>query len=207
MDFHLSPGLRPLFPFLRRCDDAGPLCGAAQRLVRQGLALVALGLLGACDDAPPKVAAVAVPTPAPAKAGPALPPAPVPAVQAVPPPAPLPAAATKKLAAPLLQALELSQRPQAAGQPAAAMPGIPIQHEGRVLVDLEADVSQDLLDQIAKVGGLTAPHPAPGRQLRVFIPLAELEVLAARADVTAIAVATVTSSGGMKAAPAPPPVR
>ena len=194
-----------------RCDDAGSLCGAAQRVVRRGLALASMMLLGACDDQKPKVAAAAAaPNAAPAQASPPLPPAPVPAVQAEPPPAPVPAVATKKLAAPLLQALELSQRPRADGQPAAALPGIPIQHGGRVLVDLEADVSQDLLDEIARVGGLTAPHPAPGQQLRVFIPLAQLQTLAARADVTAIAVATVSSSGGMKAAPAapaPPPAR
>ena len=183
-------------------------------LGRRWLVMVVLGLLVGCNDRKSKssvpaaahnsntpVVAQALPVAIPAAEAETLPSLPPPSLPTVA----LPTAASKKLAGPLFKALQLHQQQQpAAGRSVTRMPDIPIQDGDRVLVDLEATVSQDLLDQIARLGGRIAPNPASGQQLRVFIPLAQMEALAARADVSAISVATVIASSRMLASPPAP---
>jgi hypothetical protein len=154
-------------------------------------------LLAACDEQKPTLAVPTKPTIS-VQAEPKLV-----TLQVAPPPLPalpasLSATSSEKLSAPLLKALQMAQVKPVAGEALPKFPDIPIQHDGSVLVDLETTVSKELLEQITKLGGRTSPNPEPGKQLRVFIPPAQLEALAAREDVTAIAVATVITTGGMQ---------
>lgn len=57
---------------------------------------------------------------------------------------------------------------------------------GRLLVDLDADVSADLTNVLARLGGLVVSRVPQFHAIRARVPLAALESLAARADVRAI---------------------
>ena len=68
---------------------------------------------------------------------------------------------------------------------------------GRVLVDLDAKVSDDLLKGIEATGGKVVNHFARDNAIRAWVPLARIEALAARADVRFIrgAVKAFTNAG------------
>ena len=165
------------------CDEKKPVQSLPQR-----------------EEVPPTVSVPAQPQPTLVQIAPSPFPESQPAGLAVA----LPEASAKKLAAPLLKTLQMAQVQLAAGQTVTEMPDIPIHRDGCVLVDLEATVSEELIDHIVSIGGQTLPHPAPGRPVRAFIPLAQLGDLAARADVTAISAAVIVASGGVQPMPSPP---
>ncbi|MHB9007987.1 MAG: S8 family serine peptidase [Limisphaerales bacterium] len=70
---------------------------------------------------------------------------------------------------------------------------------GRVLTDLDAKVSDELLQRIADLGGEVVNHFAQFDAIRAWVPLVEVETLAARGDVTFIrpAVKAVTNVGSV----------
>ena len=76
-------------------------------------------------------------------------------------------------------------------------PDIPIKDGPRVLVDLEATVSEELRIHIGLIGGQLAPSPDAARIIRAMIPLAEVEALAARADITFISPARLELKSGI----------
>lgn len=114
----------------------------------------------------------------------------------------LPAATLKKLDAQIILALKKSRVEPPFDKPTSLEPDIPIQAAGRVLVDIEAAVSKELLDQIALVGGKVIKGSETITTLRAMIPLSRLETLAGRADVKSISPASLTITSGVKASPA-----
>ena len=73
-------------------------------------------------------------------------------------------------------------------------PNLEFEPDGRVLVDIDVEVSQDLLNQIAKGGG-TVLHSAPEyHSIHAQVPLEHLEKLAERKDVKFIRRASHVSS-------------
>jgi len=80
----------------------------------------------------------------------------------------------------------------AISNPSVAAPGprpslrLPIDDSRRVLVDIKADVSEELLSRIRELGGSVVSAFPQHRQVRARLPLAKLEDLAARSDVTFI---------------------
>ena len=95
--------------------------------------------------------------------------------------------AESKLDVALVTALKRSRGelpPLKAGQ---LDPDIPVSDGPRVLVDVSASITDELLTHIAGIGGRLAPSPEAQKTVRAMVPLAELEALAGRADVIAIA--------------------
>lgn len=111
--------------------------------------------------------------------------------------------AQKKLAAPLLDA-EKMRRGEPLGAGIATLPAqLDQDAAGRVLVDMDAKVNDDLLKQIEVAGGKVVSHFARYDAIRAWLPVAQAETLAARADVKFIRpadkaetnVGSVTSQG------------
>ena len=115
----------------------------------------------------------------------------------------LPAATLKKLDAQLVLALMKNRGEPPFDKPTSLQPDIPVQHEGRVLVDLEASVSQELLNQITLGGGWVSQDFQTATSLRAMVPLSQLETLAGRTDVKFISPARPTHKSAVKAAKAP----
>jgi hypothetical protein len=115
----------------------------------------------------------------------------------------LPAATLKKLDGQIVLALKKSRGEPPFDKPTSLEPDIPVKHAGRVLVDMEASVSRQLLDQIAFVGGQVINGSETATSLRAMVPLSQLETLASRADVKSISPARPTVRSGVKASIAP----
>lgn len=110
----------------------------------------------------------------------------------------LPAAVLKKLDAQILLALKKSRGEPPFDRATSLEPDIPIQHAGRILVDIEASVSGKLLNQIALIGGQVINGSTTATNLRAMVPLSKLESLAGRADVRSISPARPTITSGVK---------
>ena len=113
----------------------------------------------------------------------------------------LPAAILSKLDAQIVLALKQSRGEPPFDKPTSLEPDIPIKDAGRVLVDMEASVSKELLDQVALVGGQVINGSETATTLRAMVPLSQLETLAGRADVKSISPARLTITSGVKASP------
>jgi hypothetical protein len=111
----------------------------------------------------------------------------------------LPAATLKKLDAQIVLALKKNRGEPPFDKPTSLEPDIPIKHAGRVLVDMEASVSKELLNQIALVGGQVINGSETATTLRAMVPLLQLETLAGRVDVKFISPARLTRTSGVKA--------
>jgi hypothetical protein len=111
----------------------------------------------------------------------------------------IPAATLRKLDDQIVLALRQSRGEPPFDKPTSLEPNIPIKDAGRVLVDMEASVSKELLDQIAIVGGQVINGSATATTLRAMVPLLQLETLAGRADVKSISTARPTITSGIKA--------
>ena len=92
-----------------------------------------------------------------------------------------------KLDAQITLALKQSRGEPPFDKPTTIQPDIPIRDGPRVLVDLSASVSDDLLKHVETIGGRLAPSPDSAKVVRAMIPLGELEALARRTDITYIA--------------------
>ncbi|HEX7517820.1 MAG TPA: hypothetical protein VF345_11115, partial [Chthoniobacterales bacterium] len=115
----------------------------------------------------------------------------------------LPAATLKKLDAQIVLALKKSRGEPPFDKPTSLEPDIPFQRAGRVLVDMEASLSKELLNQIALSGGQVIDGSESATSLRAMVPLSRLETLAGRADVKFISPARPTVRSGVKASTAP----
>ena len=153
-----------------------------------------LGLLTGCDEQKPATLS------APVQPKPVIVQIPVPPVLT----AALPEASSKKLSAPLIKAVEVSQQPRVAGQTVPRLPDISVQDGNLVLVEIEGRITKDLIDHITGIGGRSSSLPESGKPLRAFIPMAQLGAVAERADVTAISAAEISVTDGMRAAPPAP---
>ena len=109
----------------------------------------------------------------------------------------------RKLDAQLVLALQQARGEPPFDKPTSLQPDIPIRDGTRVLVDLEATVSEDLLKHLALIGGKVARSPDASRIVRVMLPLTQVEALEGRADIKAISPATLSMASGTKAEPHP----
>jgi hypothetical protein len=109
---------------------------------------------------------------------------------------PLPATVLNKLDSQIILALKQNSRLAPFDRPTTLQPDIPIKDAaGRVLIDIEASVSQDLLDQVAIAGGQVVNGSVTATSLRAMTPLLQLGAMANRTDIKSISVArpTITS--------------
>jgi hypothetical protein len=95
----------------------------------------------------------------------------------------VPASTLKKLDTQLVLALKKSRGEPPFDKPTSLEPDIPVKHDGRVLVDIQASVSKGLLNQIALDGGWVNNSSVTTTTLRAMVPFTQLEALAGRADV------------------------
>jgi hypothetical protein len=108
---------------------------------------------------------------------------------------PLPTTVLNKLDGQIILALKQSSGLAPFDKPTTLQPDIPIKDGNRVLVDIQAAVSQALLDQVALAGGQVINGSATATSLRAMIPLLQLGTLANRTDIKSISTArpTITS--------------
>jgi hypothetical protein len=69
---------------------------------------------------------------------------------------------------------------------------------GRVLVEIEGVFSRELSDQIASLGGQVVTNWGTTVNFRAWVPFAQLETLAARADIKSITAARPTITHRLK---------
>lgn len=96
----------------------------------------------------------------------------------------------EKLDSHIVQALQKARGEPPFDKPTPLDPGLTIEKDGRVLVDLTATVTKDLLAEIERHGGRVISSFEGARAIRALFPLAHLETLAARPDVQFIAPAS-----------------
>jgi len=108
-----------------------------------------------------------------------------------------------KLDPQIVLALKQSRGQPPFDKPTSLQPDIPVKHDGRVLVDIDASISRQLLDQIALIGGQVINSSEPPTTLRAMVPLSELESLAGRADIRSIVPANPMHKSSAKASTTP----
>jgi hypothetical protein len=101
-------------------------------------------------------------------------------------------AARNKLDGQLLLALRKTRGEPPFDKPTTFQPEIPLKDGDRVLVDIEGSVSQALINQVTLGGGALPDSSPSSTTLRAMVPLSQLEMLAARSDVTSITPAKVS---------------
>jgi hypothetical protein len=109
------------------------------------------------------------------------------------------AATLKKLDAQIVLALKKSRGQPPFDRPTTLEPYIPIRDGGRVLVDIEASVSKELLSQIKLVGGQVINESQTATSLRAMVPLVQMETLASLAEVRFISPARLSVRSEIKA--------
>jgi len=115
---------------------------------------------------------------------------------------PLPAAILKKLDPQIVLALEKSRGQPPFDKPTTLEPDIPVKDDtGRVLVNVEASVSTQLLNQVSVLGGKVIKGFETATTFRAMVPLLQLETLAGREDIKFISVARPTITSGIKPTP------
>jgi len=94
--------------------------------------------------------------------------------------------ALTKLDSQLVLALKQSRALPPFDKPTSLQPNIPVKDHDRILVDVQGIVSKDLLDSISAAGGNVVNGFVTSETARAMVPIAQLETLAARPDVTVI---------------------
>ena len=106
-------------------------------------------------------------------------------------------AAQKKLDSHIVMALKKSRKEPPFDKPTPLDPDLVIEADGRVLVDITAAVSKELLARIESDGGKVINSFEAARAIRALVPLGRMEALASRPDVQFIApAAQVTTNRG-----------
>lgn len=82
-------------------------------------------------------------------------------------------------------------------RPGRLQPTLSVLPGGRVLVDLDATVSTNLLVYIRCIGGEVINHFASARAVQAIVPLKSLEALAARGDVKFISPGALATTNPM----------
>ena len=112
-----------------------------------------------------------------------------------------PPAIAGKLDPQLLLALKKSRRQAPFDKPTTLEPDIAGQDGARVLVDVDASASKELLSHVALVGGQVIDGSATATIFRAMVPLSQLQTLAGREDIRFISVARPTITSGIKPTP------
>jgi hypothetical protein len=110
---------------------------------------------------------------------------------------PVPAAVLNKLDRQLVLVVKKS-RAEAPFDTATAVEPDVYKFRGRVLVEIEGVFSRELSDQIASLGGNVVNGWGTTTNFRAWVPFAQLEILAARADIKSIAAARPTITHRLK---------
>ncbi len=107
-------------------------------------------------------------------------------------------AAQKKLDSHIVLAVKKSRGEPPFDKPTRLDPDLPIEADGRVLVDFTATVSKELLARIEKEGGKVINNFSEARAIRALVPLGRMEALAELPEVQFIAPAAqaTTNPGG-----------
>jgi len=103
-----------------------------------------------------------------------------------------------KLDPQIVLALKQSRGQPPFDKPTSLQPDIPIKDPGRILVELDATVSKQLLDQIVLIGGQVWSSAESSHTICAMVPLAALEDLAARPDIKSIAPARLYDTSQAK---------
>lgn len=94
--------------------------------------------------------------------------------------------AQRKLDSHIVLALKKLRGEPPFDKPTQLDPDLAIEADGRVLIDLDARVSKELLERIQAVGGKVINSFESAHAIRALVPLKQMEALAARPDVTFI---------------------
>ena len=97
--------------------------------------------------------------------------------------------AQRKLDSNLVLAIKRTRHEAPFDRPIALEPSVKVRADGRIVVDLKAEVTSALLEEIEQHGGDVLHSFAAAREVRALVPLMQLETLAERADVKFIATA------------------
>ncbi len=111
--------------------------------------------------------------------------------------------AQQKMDSQLVQAAKLSRGESFAAGVPSLRPAVTVLPDGRVLVDVDADVTADVLQQIAAVGGAVVNQFPQFGAIRALLPVGQIEAIAALPDVRHVkravqahtSVGSVTSQG------------
>jgi len=110
---------------------------------------------------------------------------------------PVPAAVLNKLDSQLVLVVKKS-RAEAPFDTATTLEPDVYKFRGRVLVEIEGVFSRELSDQIASLGGQVVNDWGTTTKFRVWVPFAQLETLAARADIRSLSAARPTITHRLK---------
>jgi hypothetical protein len=101
---------------------------------------------------------------------------------------PLAASIINKLDSQLVLVVKKSRAEAPFDKPTTLEPDV-FKFQGRVLVEIEGVFSRELSDQVASLGGQVVTGWGTTTNFRAWVPFAQLEILAARADIRSIAAA------------------
>jgi hypothetical protein len=101
---------------------------------------------------------------------------------------PVPAAVLGKLDEHLALVVKKSRGDAPFDKPTTLQPDV-YQSNGRVLIEIQGAVSRELSDQISQLGGQLVAGWGTATTFRAWIPFAQVEVLARRADIRSISAA------------------
>lgn len=110
---------------------------------------------------------------------------------------PVPAATLNKLDSELVLVVKKSRAEAPFDKPTTVEPDV-YKFRGRVLVEIEGTFSRELSDQVTSLGGQVVNDWGTTTKFRVWVPFAQLETLAARADIKSIAAARPTITHRLK---------
>jgi hypothetical protein len=110
---------------------------------------------------------------------------------------PVPASTLSKLDGQLVLVVKKS-RAEAPFDKATTLEPDVYKFRGRVLVEIEGTFSRELSDQITSLGGQVVNDWGTTTRFRAWLPFAQLEILAARADIRSISAARPTVTRRLK---------
>ena len=110
---------------------------------------------------------------------------------------PVPAATLNKLDSQLVLVVKKSRGEAPFDRSPTLQPDV-YKFGGRVLVEIEGSISRELSDQIASLGGQVVNDWGTTTKFRVWVPFAQLETLASRADIKSVAAARPTITHRLK---------
>jgi hypothetical protein len=109
----------------------------------------------------------------------------------------VPASVLSKLDNDLTLVVKQSRGESPFDKPTTAQPDV-YKFGGRVLVEIQGSISRELSDQIASLGGQLVTGWGTATTFRAWVPFAQLETLAARADIRSISAARPTITHRLK---------
>jgi hypothetical protein len=110
---------------------------------------------------------------------------------------PVPASTLNKLDSHLVLVVKKSRAEAPFDKETTVEPDV-YKFRGRVLVEIEGTFSRELSDHVTSLGGQVVNDWGTTTKFRVWVPFAQLEILASRADIKSIAAARPTITHRLK---------